>query len=121
MRKGSFCQICQCTYSVIPETNRIRLPLEANLEIGIFGDLAVEEVEDRVRLGFGHTFDATREAGVHVDALPSGDGVDANDRMDGFDWGPADWETDRFVTFGLRNSAVDGGQALQIGLETRRK
>jgi len=36
------------TYSVIPERNRVGLPLEANLEVRIFRKLAEEECEDRI-------------------------------------------------------------------------
>lgn len=76
------------------------------MKIGIGGSLGVEEVEDRVRLGLGHAQDATREAGIHVDALPSGNRVDPNNGVDGFHWSPADRETEGPVTVGLSDRAV---------------
>ena len=39
--------------------------MEADLEVGVFADLAEEEAEDGIRLGFGHANNAANEACRH--------------------------------------------------------
>jgi len=35
-------------YSVVPNSNRVDLPFEANLEVGVFTDLTEEEGQDGI-------------------------------------------------------------------------
>ena len=50
------------TYPVVPDRNRVRLPVEARLEVGVLGELMEEELEDGVRLRLRDADDAAGEA-----------------------------------------------------------
>ena len=49
-------------YPVVPDRNRVRLPVEARLEVGVLGELMEEELEDGVRLRLRNADDAAGEA-----------------------------------------------------------
>ena len=52
----------KATYPVVPDRNRVRLPVEARLEVGVLGELVEEELEDGVRLRLRDADDAAGEA-----------------------------------------------------------
>ena len=56
---------------------------------------------------------------VDVDALPPGDGVHADDGVDGLDGVAADGQARSTSTVGLSDSRVQRGQALEVLLEAR--
>lgn len=111
----------QITYSVIPQRDRVWLPAEAYLEVHIAADLLEQEVQDGVRLSLGNSDDAARETWVDVDALPAGDWVNADDRVDRLDGFTTNVEAGSAGTLGLCHSTVQGGKAFQVGLEPRTK
>lgn len=49
------------THPVIPDRNRVRLPVEAHLEVGVLAQLAEQQLQHCVGLGLRHTDDAARE------------------------------------------------------------
>src|SRR5690348_6216031 len=67
--------------AVVPERDVAGPPAPADGELGL-GDVLEEEAQDRVALLRREVEDASREARVDVDALPAGDGVGADDRVD---------------------------------------
>jgi hypothetical protein len=54
--------------AVVPERDRVRLPVEADLEVRVVRDLVEEEVEDRVRLRLRDPDDAACEACSTLDS-----------------------------------------------------
>lgn len=106
-------------YSVVPERDRVGLPMEAYLEVHVATDLLEQKVEDGIRFGLGHADDATGEAWVDVDTLPAGHGVNPNDRVDRLDRFATNVEPGSAGTISLSHGTVEGGKALQVGLQPR--
>lgn len=71
--------------TVVPDDNRVLLPLQAGLQIRAEGDVLVEEVEEVVRLLLLQADDAARELGVDEERFLARDGVGAHERVDGGD------------------------------------
>lgn len=109
------------TYSVVPESNRVGLPVEAHLEVHVATDLLEQEVQDGIRLSLGNADDTTRETWIDVDTLPAGYGVNADDRVDGLDGFATNVESGSAGTFSLSYAAVESGKAFQVGLQLRAK
>jgi len=109
-----------CDDSVVPESDRVGLPVEAHLEVQV-PDLLEQEVQNGIRLNLGNADDATRETWIDVDTLPAGYGVNADDRMDGLDGFATNVEPGSAGTFSLSYSAVEGGKGFQVGLQPRAK
>src|SRR5712672_43225 len=68
--------------TVVPECNRVRLPLEADAELGRL-DVAIEHLKDCVALVLPQADDARRECAVDEQALFPGDWMGPNNRMFG--------------------------------------
>ena len=91
------------------------------MKVHVAVDLLVQKVQDGVRLGLGHADDAAGEPGIDVDALPAGDGVDADDGMDCLDGLATHVDSGGASAVCLSYGAVEGCEALQVGLQPRAK
>lgn len=109
------------TYSVVPERDRISLPVEAHLEVYIAANLLEQEVQDGVRFGLGNADDATGETWIDVDTLPAGYRVNADDGVDRLNGFSTNVESGSAGSVSLGHRAVEGGKALQVGLHPRAK
>lgn len=76
---------CMEVGPVVPDSERVLLPLEADLEVMVELRQVEEVLEDGVRLIARHTDDALREVRVDEDRLPAGNRVCADDRVHGFE------------------------------------
>lgn len=70
---------------VVPDSERVLLPLEAHLQVMVELRQVEEVLEDGVRLVARHTDDALREVRVNEDRLPAGNRICADDRVHGFE------------------------------------
>src|SRR5262245_8130776 len=66
--------------AVVPEGDRVGLPLEAHRELGRL-DVAPEHLQDRIALAFAEADNAGREHPIYEQDLPARDRVGAHDRV----------------------------------------
>jgi hypothetical protein len=90
--------------------------VETYLEVNILGDLVEQEVENGVGFDFGDTKNATCEARVDINALPTSYWVDTNERVYSFDRLATDMEASCTRSLCLRNRTVQSCEALEICL-----
>lgn len=104
------------THPVVPNRDGIFLPTEAHLEVWVLADLVEQELEDRVGFSLGYPDDAAGEARIDIDALPARHGMDADERVYGFDLVTADVQPSGPGALSLGGGAVDRREALEVGL-----
>lgn len=109
--------------------------MKPHLEIGIFRNLAEQEIENEIGFSLGDADYSTSEScvdrvehqlvkvkdrsftWVHIDTLPARSWVDTYDGVDGFDFMSTNRKSGCACTFCLCDATVDCRQSLEVGLE----
>lgn len=100
--------------AVVPESNVVLVPLEADVRLVGRGDDLVEVRDDVVTLNLGNADNLGHEAGVEEQRLPSGDGVHADERVLSDDRLATDGAAHLLGAIGLHLGRVKGSQALEV-------
>jgi hypothetical protein len=105
--------------TVIPYGDSVLLPLETDLEVQSTSNVSIEEIQDCLRLSLADTNDATSETRLDEQALPSGDRVSTDNRMDGFDGCATDCVASSGSSVALVKTRVNCLQTVNELLESR--
>lgn len=103
--------------AIIKNNDRLRLPAHAGLEIMAGDDVLHEEVDEVALLWFLEALDAGDELAVDEEAFLAGDGVDADERVDGVDGVLADEAAGEPGVVDHFGGGVHGAQAVEKGGE----
>jgi hypothetical protein len=97
-------------HPIIPKSNRPLLPMQPNLEIVIVTNHPEQKPQHRIALRLRHSHNPPRESRIDIDGFPSGDGVNPDDRVDGFDFLSADMRAGSTRALSLGDGGVESGE-----------
>jgi hypothetical protein len=91
--------------------------MQPNLEIVIITDHPKQKSQHCVTLRLRHSHDPPRESRIDIDGFPTSHRVNADDRVNGFNFLPADVCAGGAGALSLSDRGVESGEGFEVGLE----